>query len=205
MNDKLLEWAVKIQSIAQSGLAYCKDEYDRERYETLRNISAEMLSERTDIPDGKIKELFCGEKGYQTPKTDTRAAIFKDGKILLVREKNGTWTLPGGWCEVNMSVAENTIKEVKEEAGLDVTAEKLIAVHDWKKHNVCNYIFGVIKIFILCRKTGGEFTENIETSESAYFGRDELPCPLATEKTSKEQIMMCFDANEDENWVARFE
>ncbi len=198
-NDKVLEWAMKIQGIAQSGLAYCKNEYDIERYMQLREISAEMISERTDIPAGKIKEIFCGETGYQTPKIDTRAAIFCEGKILLVREKSGMWALPGGWCDVDMSVGENTVKEAKEEAGLCVTAERIIAVQDWRKHNAHNYIFGIIKIFVLCRLIGGEFIPNIETTESAYFGRDEIPKELATNKTTKEQILMCFEANENDN------
>lgn len=155
MNDKILDWAMKIQSIAQSGLAYCKDVYDNERYEQLRSLAAEMLAERTEIQEGKIKDIFCGEKGYQTPKVDTRAAIFKDGKILLVHENNGTWSLPGGWCDVDESVKSNTVKEAGEETGLSVTAERLIAVQDWRKHNVLNHIFGVVKIFVLCKAVGG--------------------------------------------------
>ena len=127
MNDKILEWAVKIQSIAQAGLTYGHDSYDRERYEQLREIAAEMVVERADTPVDTVKDLFCNESGYQTPKIDTRAAIFQGGKILLVHEKNGTWSLPGGWCDVDQSVASNVIKEVKEETGLDVTADKLIA------------------------------------------------------------------------------
>lgn len=101
MNDKWLNWAVKIQSIAQAGLTYSRDPHDKERYEELREIAAEMLAERTDIPTGKIRDLFCNESGYQTPKVDTRAAIFKDGKILLVHENNGTWALPGGWLNID--------------------------------------------------------------------------------------------------------
>ena len=111
MNDKILEWAVKIQSIAQAGLTYGHDSYDRERYEQLRHIAAEMVVERADIPVDTVKDLFCNESGYQTPKIDTRAAIFQGGKILLVHEKNGTWSLPGGWCDVDQSVASNVIKD----------------------------------------------------------------------------------------------
>ena len=84
MNDKWLDFAIRIQSIAQSGLQYGKDKYDKERYEELRQISAEMLSERTGFPTDKIYGLFCNESGYQTPKVDTRAAVFSHGKILLV-------------------------------------------------------------------------------------------------------------------------
>ncbi|MFR3310722.1 MAG: NUDIX hydrolase N-terminal domain-containing protein [Christensenellales bacterium] len=194
MNDRILDWAMKIQSIAQTGLAYCRDEFDRERYTELRELSAEMLAERTELPVGRVRELFCGESGYQTPKLDTRAAIVEDGRILLVRERDGRWALPGGWCDVDRSVAENTVKEALEETGLTVEAERLIAVQDWRRHNACNYIYGIIKIFVLCRAIGGEFAQNIETTETAYFSAEELPEQLAVEKTSREQALMCLDA-----------
>lgn len=96
MNQKWLEWAVELQSLAQTGLTYGKDVYDHERYERIRQISAEMIAYKTEIPLEKAKDLFCNETGYQTPKLDTRAAIFKDNKILLVQESNGTWSMPGG-------------------------------------------------------------------------------------------------------------
>ena len=194
MNDRILDWAMKIQSIVQTGLAYCRDEFDRERYTELRELSAEMLAERTELPVGRVRELFCGESGYQTPKLDTRAAIVEDGRILLVRERDGRWALPGGWCDVDRSVAENTVKEALEETGLTVEAERLIAVQDWRRHNACNYIYGIIKIFVLCRAIGGEFAQNIETTETAYFSAEELPEQLAVEKTSREQALMCLDA-----------
>ena len=194
MNDRILDWAMKIQSIAQAGLAYCRDEFDRERYTELRELSAQMLAERTELPVGRVRELFCGESGYQTPKLDTRAAIVEDGRILLVRERDGRWALPGGWCDVDRSVAENTVKEAREETGLTVEAERLIAVQDWRRHNACNYMYGIIKIFVLCRATGGEFERNIETTETAYFSADEIPEQLAVEKTTREQVLMCLDA-----------
>lgn len=198
--DKWVEFAMRIQSLAQAGLAYGKNEYDIERYEELRSIAAEMLSCKTEEPVEKVKEFFCNETGYQTPKLDTRAAVFKDEKILLVHEKNGTWSLPGGWCDVDQSVADNVIKETKEEAGLDVAVDKVIAVQDWRRHNACNLPCGIIKIFVLCRILGGSFCENTETTEIGYFGREELPEQLANEKTTAEQILMCFEANGQENW-----
>ena len=203
--ERWLSWAIEIQSIAQAGLTYGKDVYDKERYERLREISAEMVAHKADLSVGKVKNLFCNETGYQTPKVDTRAAIFKEGKILLVHEKNGTWSLPGGWCDVNQSVAENTVKEVLEEAGLKVRAERLIAVQDRNRHNIPMYAYGVVKIFVLCKTLGGEFVSNIETTESRYFARNELPEPLACEKTSKEQILLCFEANEVEHWTTQFD
>lgn len=198
-NEKWLQWAVELQSLAQAGLYYCKDKFDIERFRRIREIAAEMIEEKAEIPLEKVKNLFCSEIGYQTPKIDSRAAIFQDGKILLVRESNGTWSLPGGWVDVDLSVKENVIKEVKEEAGLDVTAERIIAVQDREKHNLPVYAYKVCKIFILCSVIGGEFQENIETTESRYFGREELPA-LATEKNNEEQIEMCFRAYESEYW-----
>ena len=204
-NNKWLQWAIELQSLAQAGLTYGKDKFDQERYTRIREISAEMMSLLSDTPMDTVKGLFCNESGYQTPKIDTRAAVFQDGKILLVHENNGTWSLPGGWCDVDQSVASNVIKEVKEETGLDVTADKLIAVQDWRLHNVRNYAYGVIKIFVLCRKTGGTFAENIETTEIGYFDRDKLPDNLATEKTTEEQIQLCFDAYYNESWKTQFD
>lgn len=93
--DKWLSWIIEIQSLAQAGLAYTKNVYDIERYERLREISAEMLARKSTLSLSKIKELFCSETGYQTPKLDTRAAIFQNDKILLVHENNDTWSLLG--------------------------------------------------------------------------------------------------------------
>ena len=203
--EKWLKWAIEIQSLAQAGLEYTDNVYDIERYERLREISAEIIAKKTDMDLEKVKDLFCNETGYQTPKIDTRAAIFKDNKILLTHESNGTWSLPGGWCDVLESVKSNTIKEVKEETGLDVTANRLIAVQDRNKHNKPIYAYGVCKVFILCDVIGGEFIKNIETTETRYFGLDEIPDNLAEEKTTKEQIEMCFKAINDPNWQVQFD
>ena len=192
-NECWLQWAIELQSLAQAGLTYGKDVYDKERYERIREISAEIISHMSDIPTGTVKNLFCNETGYQTPKLDTRAAIFKDNKILLVCENNGTWSLPGGWCDVNVSVGENTVKEVKEETGVDVVAESIIAIQDRAKHNLPTYAYGICKVFVLCSVIGGTFQENIETTGFDYFSEYNLP-PLATEKNNEEQIRMCFDA-----------
>ena len=203
--EKWLKWAIEIQSLAQAGLTYTDNVYDIERYERLREIAAEIIEEKSNISLEKVKDLFCNENGYQTPKIDTRAAIFKDDKILLTHENNGTWSLPGGWCDVLESVASNTIKEVKEETGLDVEAIKIIAVQDRNKHNKPIYAYGVCKIFVLCNVIGGEFIENIETTEIKYFSLDEIPNNLAEEKTNNEQIEMCFKAYKDEKWQTQFD
>ncbi len=204
MEDCIVRWAAELQSMAQTGLYYCGDDFDRERYLRIREIAAEMAAERTGLPVEKVTGLFCGDVGYQTPKVDTRAAIFQDGKILLVQEKNGAWALPGGWCEYNLSPAENAVKEVKEEAGLDAAVRMLIAVQDRQKHNKPDYAYGVVKIFYLCEALGGSFVPNSETVGSGYFGEDGLP-PLAAEKCTEEQIGMCFQASRAALWTARFD
>lgn len=203
-NERWLQWAMELQSLAQAGLTYGKDVYDLERYQRVRDISAEILSHMTEIPLEKVKDLFCNEAGYQTPKLDTRAAIFEDGKILLVRENSGKWSLPGGWCDVNISIGENTVKEVKEESGLDVVAERIIAIQDRAKHNLPVYAYGVCKVFVQCSVIGGQFEKNIETTEYRYFSVDELPV-LATEKNNEEQIKMCYEAACSEDWQTRFD
>lgn len=202
--ERWLDWAVELQSIAQAGLTYGRDAYDKERYARIREISAEILARMAELPVEKVKGLFCNETGYQTPKLDTRAAIFQDGKILLVQENSGKWSLPGGWCEVNLSVAENTVKEVKEEAGLDVTADRIIAIQDRAKHNLPHYAYGVCKIFVQCTVVGGQFSPNIETVGYHYFSLEELP-QLAQEKNNEEQIRMCFEAYSSPDWVTQFD
>lgn len=204
MNDQIAEWAKELQSLAQAGLFYGHDVFDKERYQRIREIAVEMMSMRTDIPVEKLTDLFCGDVGYQTPKVDTRAAIFRDGKILLVKERDGTWSMPGGWCDFNLSPADNTVKEAKEEAGVDVVIKKVISVQDRDKHNQPPYPYGVVKIFYLCEATGGAFVPNIETSESRYFPEDALP-PLSPQKCNEEQVKMCFEASRSEQWQVQFD
>ena len=203
--EKWLKWAIEIQSLSQIGLAYTKDVYDRERYERLREISAEMLAKKTEVSIEKVKDLFCHETGYQTPKLDTRAAIFRNNKILLVHENNGTWSLPGGWCDVLESVKSNTEKEVREETGLNVKAVKIISIQDRNKHNKPVYAYGVCKIFVLCEVINGKFVENIKTTEIRYFSLQDLPHNIEKKKTNKEQIEMCFKAYLNENWQTQFD
>ena len=187
-----LDWAVKLQAIAQAGLTYGKDVYDRERYEQIRDIAAEMISLHSGISKEKVVDLFCSETGYQTPKLDTRAAVFQDGKILLVKENNGTWSLPGGWVDVDVSV--------------HVTVDTVIAIQDREKHNQPVYAWKVCKVFALCSVVGGSFEENIETSESRYFSEEETSkLKLAEEKNNIEQIHMCFEAARTPNWKTQID
>ncbi len=203
-NQKWLEWAKELQFIAQAGLTYSKDIFDIERFKRIREISAEIVSSYSDVPMEKVRELFCNETGFQTPKLDTRAAIFEDGKILLVKENSGLWALPGGWVDVTETIKSNTIKEVKEEAGLDVEPLRIIALHDKNKHNPYPHPYNICKVFVLCKPLGGTFAPNPETSESRYFALEEIP-QLAEEKTTYEQINTCFDAYKNDNFAVEFD
>lgn len=202
--DKHLELLRELQALAQTGLYYCHGNFCQERYERIREIAAELLAERVDLPLVNVKDLFCCEVGFQTPKIDTRAAIIDGEKILLVHEANGRWAMPGGWCELNMSPAENIVKEVREEAGFDCVVERIIAVHDHAKRNYPKAIYGVVKIIYQCRATGGDFVPNNETTERKYFALDELPS-LAPSKSTVEMIKLCFEAVRAKVWEPQFD
>lgn len=194
-----LDWAVELQSLAQAGLYYSDNKYELERYERIREIAGEMMAYKTPISKEKLIGLFANEVGYQTPKLDSRAAIIKDHKILLVQEEDGTWALPGGWVDVDQTVHDNLIKEAKEEAGEEITVDRVIALHDRNKRNAGTYALEITKVFALCTSHGGEFKPNNETLQAKYFALDELP-EMANHKTTADQVRMCFEAYDDPNW-----
>ncbi len=203
--EQWMNWAMELQAIAQAGLTYSKDKYDIERFERIRELSAEIVSAKSGLNLDKVKDVFCNETGYQTPKLDTRAAIFKDDKILLVQESaTKEWSLPGGWMDVNQTVKSNVVKEVKEEAGLDVEPNRVIALLDRNKHNIPIIAHGICKVFVLCDIIDGEFKPNIETSDSGFFSLEELP-PLSITRNTKSQIEMCFKAYKNEEWKVVFD
>ena len=205
-NDVWKKWAQELQFLSQCSLAYSKDKFDRERSERIREIACEMLSFKYDIPIEKVKLDFAGELGYQTPKVETRAAVIKDNKILLVKEQlDGKWALPGGYQDVNMSIKENAIKEASEEAGAVVNPVKIIAVLEYNRHHHVNFPFGMVKVFVLCEYVSHSFVENTETLGAEFYSLDELP-ELSTTRTTKKQLEMCFDCyNNIENWKTIFD
>lgn len=202
--DQWLHWIEEIQSIAQAGLTYGKDRFDIERYQRLRDIAASMMTQRANLPLEQVKNLFCAESGYQTPKVDVRAAVFSMERILLVRERDGTWSLPGGWADIHLSAGENVIKEALEEAGVEVEPQRLIALQDRARHNQPPIAWSIYKVFVLCRLIGGRFKQNIETSESGWFSLDALP-ELSLERNSMAQIAMCFEASRADHWETVFD
>jgi ADP-ribose pyrophosphatase YjhB (NUDIX family) len=193
MENKFLEIAKKLQSIAQIGLTFANSPYDEERYAELRKISFEMMSMISNTPVEKITDLFEHEKGYQTPKVDVRGIIFRGDKILMVQEKaDRCWTPPGGWSEIGLTPYENVCKEIWEEAGLKTQPVRLLAVLDKKCHAHPATPWYSYKLFILCEETGGKLEAGTETLDAQFFGINELP-ELSIERVTKEQIEMMFE------------
>lgn len=205
MNNKWLEWATELQSIAQAGLTFGENQYDRDRYQQIRDLSVDILHHYTEMDHNKIRDLFASEKGYQTPKVDIRAAVFNENKILLVHEKvDGKWSLPGGWADVNSSVSESAIRECSEEAGAVVKPKRIIAIHHGNKHNNHNFPYTIYKIFVECELIEYRFSENTETLGSGFFNPDNLP-ELSFERNNPEQIRMCFEAKETKIFETLFD
>jgi ADP-ribose pyrophosphatase YjhB (NUDIX family) len=194
MKPKWLEWAMQLQSIAQAGLTFSHDRYDLERFEQIRALSVEIMHEYTGVSNQQIKTLFANESGYQTPKVDIRASVFKDDRILLIREKiDGAWALPGGWADVNTTVGESVIRECTEEAGAEVIPRRIIAVLLANKHNDPLLLYTTYKIIVECDLVKSEFHENTETLEAGFFTIDNIP-DLSTGRTTLKQIELCFKA-----------
>ncbi|MGL4608000.1 MAG: NUDIX hydrolase [Eubacteriaceae bacterium] len=194
MEKQWILWARELQSIARSGLTYCENGYDIDRYKQIEEISKEIIKKHTDLSMDVIEGFYEKEEGYLTPKVDVRGAIIKDNKILLVKEKiDGCWALPGGWADVNLTIKENIIKEVYEESGIKVEPFKLIGVLERSQWVSDNCPYTIYKIFVLCRFLEGSFQTNTETEESRFFSKEELPV-LSKGRTTKEQIEICYEA-----------
>ena len=200
-----LNIAKRLEAIAQTGFTYSKDDYDKERYQEIRDISHQIFNHYTDAPFEQIKNLFSTENGYPTPKVDIRGVIFQKKQILLVREKlDGLWALPGGWADIGYTPAEVVVKEVKEEAGLKVKPVKLLAVFDKKCHRHPPSAWHVYKMFIRCTISGGALSPGMETSEVEFFDRDKLP-ELSVERNTMEQIHLLFEYEQNPEAPARFD
>jgi len=205
MQPKWLDWAQRLQAIAQSGLAYDPHLYDRERYEAVREIAAEMMAESAGYEITRVRELFAGQAGYATPKLDTRGIVFRDDRILLVQEReDGGWTLPGGWADIGESPSETTVREVREESGYETRAVKLLAVYDRNLHGHPPIAFHAYRLFFLCELIGGAPAVSGETSAVNWFAEDHLP-PLSVSRTTEAQIHRFFEHHRHPDWPTDFD
>lgn len=193
MATNWLEWARKIQSLAQSGLTYSTNAFDLERYHMLLALSAEMTAQGGELDIETVQTVFADQAGYTTPKVDVRGAIFRDDRLLLVREMldGGRWTLPGGWADSGETPRQAVEREVWEETGYEVHATKLAAVLDRDTQGHPAYFFTVYKFFFLCEITGGGPVQSIETGESAFFAENELP-ELSIPRVTETELRLLF-------------
>jgi ADP-ribose pyrophosphatase YjhB (NUDIX family) len=189
-----LEWARQIQALSQTGYHYSENDYQRERYRRLIEIAAEIVSEHTGMVYEPLAQVFSSQVGYATPRVDVRGAVFSKGKLLLVRERqDGGWTMPGGWADVGDVPSQAAEREVREEAGFQVKARRVVGVYDANRTGPLE-VFHAFKIVFLCDLIGGEACPSDETSEVAFFGPEEIPEPLSGERTKGRHIQDAFCA-----------
>lgn len=196
-NPKWLEWAQRLQFITQSGLTYCTNPFDVERYHQVREVAAEILAEYTASDMTAINNLLEGQTGYATPKIDARGVVFQGDSILLVKElSDGGWTLPGGWVDVNERPSLAVEREVFEESGYRVRAVKLLALFDRNLHGHPPHAFSIWKHFFLCELTGGAPADSIETAGAQFFAYDAIP-PLSIQRTTMEELDCMYEHHKD--------
>jgi ADP-ribose pyrophosphatase YjhB (NUDIX family) len=198
-------WAVRIRALADTGLAYSQDMYDRQRYEELRDLALTMTAELADAPLDKVRGLLQLEPGYVTPKVDVRGAVFEEGRVLLVREaSDGLWTLPGGWADVGESAREAVERETREESGYEVRATKLVAVYDRARHGHPPQAIHAYKLFFLCERTGGAPRASAETTEVAFHPLETLPA-LSLMRVTTAQIQRLSEHIQHPEWPTDFD
>lgn len=193
MEPRWLEWSRELQAIAQTGLTYARDPFDIERYEQVRDVAARIQAHYLDLETEAVLAALKNETGHATPKVDVRGVVFREGRILMVRELlDGLWTLPGGWVDVNESPSEAAVREVREESGYVTSAVKLLAVWDKRKHDHPPARHHAYKLFFQCEIIGGEPATSYETTGIDFFAEDDLP-PLSPGRITSGQIARLFE------------
>ena len=206
MEPKWLIWAKSLQAISQNGLTFSKNEFDIERYKEIRKIAAEIMAQYSDSNFDFIHGLFNGENGYSTPKVDVRGAVFKEQKILLVKEKaDGGWTLPGGWADPNETPSESVEREVFEESGYRVKAYKIAAIFDrTKQKHTPPYPYHVYKLFFMCKLIGGTKKNSLETDGIEFFDLENIPS-LSDARVKIQQINRMFEFHKNPSLQTDFD
>jgi ADP-ribose pyrophosphatase YjhB (NUDIX family) len=204
MSSIWVNWVRRLQSIAQNGRNYCKNEFDLQRYQQVEDIAAEIAAKYADGKLETIRAMFRQETGPSTPKIDVRAAVISENKILLVKERGDGWTLPGGWVDPGESPSEAAVRETKEESGYDVNAARLMAIYDRDRHAHPPCPFHVYKLIFLCELVGGLAKTSLETEAVCFFGEDELPT-LSESRVVSPQVKRAFAFARDPNLPPDFD
>jgi len=194
---EILEYIKRIQSTAETGLHYSKNPFELNRNIEISNICIELLERLTNIKTEEIKLHLEERNGYRTPKVDIRAVVFnEDGKLLFVKERiDGRWSLPGGWADIGFSPSEMAVKETREEAGLIVEPKRLLAIMDKKCHPHPSDLYYIYKIFLECELKGESEPDGMETTDTGFFDRNNIP-ELSGPRNTPDQIRMLFDFKE---------
>ena len=201
MTARWADWASRLNAIAQNGLTYARDPFDRDRYTSLRNIAADIIVAHTGIETSVARDFLAREEGYATPKVDVRGVVFRDGRLLFVKEPDdGLWSLPGGWADVGESPKEAVVREVLEEAGYATHAVKLLALYDRNKHPHPPFPHHAYKIFIRCELVSQAPAKTAE-AEANFFAEDAIP-ELSVMRVTAEQIARVFDHYRHPEWPA---
>lgn len=205
MQPMWLDWAQKLLAIAQTGLHFTRNPYEVERFEAVKAIAEEMIAQAASVDVGHVRELFAQESGYITPKVDVRGAVFRDGQVLLVRERSdGGWTLPGGWADVGDSPSQAVEREILEESGYRARAVRLLALYDRRKHDHPPHPFHIYKVFFLCELEGGAPVHSDETDGVGFFSLDDLP-PLSTARVTAAQLRRLYELACHPDWPPDFD
>lgn len=193
MTTTVLDLARRLLALSQSGLHFTPQEYDRERYREIADIATQLLVQPSGPSAERLHQTWFVEDGYATPKIDVRGAIFREDRVLLVRETtDGKWTLPGGWADVNDSPSHAVEKEIEQESGFTARAMKLAALYDRNRHEHPPYLFHAWKAFFICEITGGEARISHETDGVDFFALDALP-ELSTGRSTAAQILRMYE------------
>src|SRR4051794_6809675 len=193
MEPAWLDWARKLNALAQNGLTFSENPYDIERYVGIRTIAAEMIAHGSGMDTGRAIDLLASDAGYATPKVDVRGVVFRDGKLLLVQERSdGLWTLPGGWADVGDSPTEAVVREIREESGFETRATKLLALLDRNRHGHPPHVHHIYKVFIRCEIVGGSPATSHEIQAVGFFADDEIPA-LSLPRIMPAQIARMFE------------
>ena len=206
MNPQWLVWAQRLQALAQTGMTFTKDPFDMERYDEIRLIAAEMMASGFGTKDMEVLvKMLRVETGYATPKVDVRGAVFRDLKLLLVKEReDGRWTLPGGWADVGDSPSAAVVREVKEESGYEVKVRKLLAVLDRNLHGHPPIPYHAYKLFFHCDLLGGEPATGNETEDVDFFAESKIP-PLSLTRVTPAQVSLLFEHMRHPEWSTQFD
>jgi ADP-ribose pyrophosphatase YjhB (NUDIX family) len=203
--SSVLDLSRRLLALSQTGLHFTAEEYDRERYREIGDIATRLLELQSNVAPDAVLQAWFVEDGYATPKVDVRGALFRDNRVLLVRERvDGRWTLPGGWADVNDSPSSAILKEIEQESGFTARVLKLAAIYDRNKRNQPAFLFHCWKLFFVCEITGGEARTSYETTAVDFFPLDALP-ELSTGRSNAEQIRRMYQHHLDSNLPTEFD